>query len=128
MLGLMDGAELGKPYWSNTVSSFLPASLYAIKTIATQQHYFKAHAYRVTPLKPKGNFAIDGEAYPFEPFQVEVHQGLARFLSPYGRYAVDFSVPPPEEQALRELKDGEERGALASVLGCCFPSGKQAEE
>ena len=51
----------------------------------------KAHAYRVKPLLKKGFFAVDGEIYPLEEFQVEVHQGLATLLSPYGHYAVDFS-------------------------------------
>jgi hypothetical protein len=55
-----------------------------------QQHYFKADAYRVKPLSGKGCFAVDGEEYPFEEYQVEVHRGLGTFLSLYGRYAVDF--------------------------------------
>jgi sphingosine kinase len=29
----------------------------------------------------KGCFAVDGETYPFEPFQIEVHQGLGTVLS-----------------------------------------------
>ena len=57
--------------------------------------YVKAHAYRVKPLKPKGNLSIDGESFPFEEFQVEVHQGLGRFLSMYGQYAVDFAARNP---------------------------------
>jgi hypothetical protein len=56
-------------------------------------HYVKAHAYRVKPLSDKGSLAIDGEIFPFEEFQVEVHQGLATLLSPHGHYAADFQVP-----------------------------------
>lgn len=33
---------------------------------------------------------MDGEDYPFEEFQVEVHEKLATFLSPYGYYAAEF--------------------------------------
>ncbi|KAJ7632665.1 ATP-NAD kinase-like domain-containing protein [Roridomyces roridus] len=55
------------------------------------QSYIKAHAYRVKPLAPKGNFAVDGEIFPFEEFQVETHQGLGSVLSPYGYYAAEFA-------------------------------------
>ena len=55
-------------------------------------HYIKAHAYRVKPLSNKGLLAIHGEIFPFEEFQVEVHQGLATLLSPHGYYAADFQV------------------------------------
>jgi len=72
----MSGAEKGAPFWLNS------------------QHYIKARAYRVKPMGP-GYLAIDGEEIPFEDFQVEVHQGMASFLSPVGRYAVEFEVPPP---------------------------------
>lgn len=63
-----------------------------------QQHYFKASAYRIIPNTPepeKQNLAIDGERYPFGPFEVEIHQGLASFLSPYGAFVDEFSVPMP---------------------------------
>ena len=52
--------------------------------------YIKAHAYRVHPLKNHGNLSIDGEAKPFEDFQVEVHPKLATLLSLYGYYKADF--------------------------------------
>ena len=58
-----------------------------------QQHYFKAVAYRVEPHKHDSCLSVDGEGYPFEPFEVEVHKGLATLLSPYGVYNVKFSVP-----------------------------------
>ena len=29
----------------------------------------------------KGCFAVDGESYPFEPFQIEVHKGLGTVIS-----------------------------------------------
>ena len=55
-----------------------------------QLRYYKAHAYRVKPLSPIGNLSVDGERYPFEEFQVEVHPRLGTFLSCHGRYLVDF--------------------------------------
>ncbi|KAJ7582657.1 ATP-NAD kinase-like domain-containing protein [Mycena floridula] len=61
----------------------------------TSLHYIKAYAYRIKPLAPKGYLSIDGEAFPFEEFQVEIHQELATLLSPYGYYAADF----PEKAA-----------------------------
>ena len=62
-----------------------------------QQHYFKAHAYRVEPLARKGYLSIDGEAYPHETFEAEVHQGLGTFLSMYGHYMNDFDLPPDDK-------------------------------
>ncbi|KAK0463936.1 ATP-NAD kinase-like domain-containing protein [Desarmillaria tabescens] len=53
-------------------------------------HYIKAHAYRMKPLSPKGSLSVDGEIFPFEAFEVEVHQKLATLLSPHGYYAADF--------------------------------------
>ncbi|KAJ5093413.1 sphingosine kinase [Penicillium angulare] len=41
----------------------------------------KVAAYRLTTWKPDGDISVDGERYPFEAFQVEVHQGLGRVLS-----------------------------------------------
>ncbi|KIP09577.1 hypothetical protein PHLGIDRAFT_126171 [Phlebiopsis gigantea 11061_1 CR5-6] len=75
MLKAMDGAEVGKTYWMDS------------------QHYFKAVAYRVEPHNRDSCLSVDGEGYPFEPFEVEVHKGLATLLSPYGVYNVKFSVP-----------------------------------
>jgi len=68
----MNGATEGQTFWHPKV------------------HYVKAHAYRVKPLKKEGSLSIDGEAFPFEEFQVDVEKGLATFLSPYGHYAADF--------------------------------------
>ncbi|KAI1480028.1 sphingoid long chain base kinase 4 [Daldinia eschscholtzii] len=49
--------------------------------------YRKVVAYRFTPRNQKdGYISIDGEHVPFEPFQVEVHQGLGTVLSKNGRY------------------------------------------
>ncbi len=59
-----------------------------------QQHYFKAYAYRVEPLSPDGYLSIDGEEYPHDAFEVEVHQGLGTFLSMYGHYKNEFHRPP----------------------------------
>ncbi|PSR74126.1 hypothetical protein PHLCEN_2v10082 [Hermanssonia centrifuga] len=75
MLQGIDGAETGKNYWLET------------------QHYFKAEAYRVEPHASDSYLSVDGERYPFEPFQVEVHKGLATLLSPYGSYNAEFSLP-----------------------------------
>ncbi|PYH43514.1 sphingosine kinase [Aspergillus saccharolyticus JOP 1030-1] len=41
----------------------------------------KVAAYRLTPKDREGCISVDGEWYPFEAFQVEVHQGLGRVLS-----------------------------------------------
>ncbi|RAL08232.1 putative sphingosine kinase [Aspergillus homomorphus CBS 101889] len=41
----------------------------------------KVTAYRLTPKEKEGCISVDGEWYPFEAFQVEVHQGLGRVLS-----------------------------------------------
>ncbi|TFK42544.1 ATP-NAD kinase-like domain-containing protein [Crucibulum laeve] len=73
-------------------------------------HYVKAHAYRVKPLKSTGYLAVDGEIFPFEEFQVEVHQGLGTFLSPYGRYAVDFTSRNPLETAKSDVMKTEYKG------------------
>lgn len=51
--------------------------------------YRKVTAYRITPRQQDatgGYISIDGERIPFEPFQVEVHPGLATVLSRRGRY------------------------------------------
>ncbi|KAK9474677.1 ATP-NAD kinase-like domain-containing protein [Dipodascopsis tothii] len=48
--------------------------------------YYKLAAYRITPRAPKGYISIDGEAFDFSPFQVEVHRGIGRVLSRDGRY------------------------------------------
>lgn len=48
--------------------------------------YSKIIAYRLTPHEDDGFISIDGEKVPFEPFQAEVHQGLATVLSRRGHY------------------------------------------
>lgn len=63
-----------------------------------QVYYVKAHAYRVEPLSSKGSLSVDGEIFPFEAYQVEVHKGLATLLSPHGYYAAPFSIPAKKEQ------------------------------
>ncbi|EIN07333.1 hypothetical protein PUNSTDRAFT_144839 [Punctularia strigosozonata HHB-11173 SS5] len=74
MLSAMDGAEMGETFWLKS------------------QHYFKAHAYRISPTPgSKGYVSIDGEAYEWKPFAVEVHPSLATFLSPDGRFAAEFT-------------------------------------
>ncbi|THC91039.1 hypothetical protein EYZ11_009498 [Aspergillus tanneri] len=44
----------------------------------------KVTAYRLTPREKEGYISVDGERIPFEPFQVEVHQGLGTVLSKSG--------------------------------------------
>lgn len=90
----MGEAATGQAYWMKTVrlSSFVFRRR-AAYNLVMQAHYYKAHAYRVKPLSKKGHFAVDGEAFPFEEFQVEVHQSLATLLSPYGYYAAEFALP-----------------------------------
>ncbi|KZT09459.1 uncharacterized protein LAESUDRAFT_694967 [Laetiporus sulphureus 93-53] len=75
MIDAMDESEQGMQYWLDT------------------QHYFRASAYRVEPYSPKGCFSVDGEEYPFEPFQVECHRGMATVLSPCGYYQAEFRLP-----------------------------------
>ncbi|ETS86866.1 hypothetical protein PFICI_00694 [Pestalotiopsis fici W106-1] len=53
--------------------------------------YRKVLAYRLTPKKSEGYISIDGERIPFEPFQVEIHPGLATVLSKNGQ----FEAPGP---------------------------------
>ncbi|KAI1377031.1 ATP-NAD kinase-like domain-containing protein [Hypoxylon crocopeplum] len=49
--------------------------------------YRKVAAYRFTPRDQEdGYISIDGEHVSFEPFQVEVHQGLGTVLSKRGKY------------------------------------------
>jgi hypothetical protein len=69
--------------------------LHAKLNLIRQLRYFKAHAYRVKPLVKKGIVAVDGEHFPFEEFQVEVHPRLATLLSPHSRYAADFPSTLP---------------------------------
>ncbi|KAI9728718.1 MAG: sphinganine kinase lcb4 [Chrysothrix sp. TS-e1954] len=67
-------------------------------------HYWKAEGFRVVP-RPRqsksrrrslnesreGMIAIDGEKFPFKPFQVEVHRGLGTVLSKSGKI---YESPP----------------------------------
>jgi len=50
--------------------------------------YRKVSAYRIIPRlrDAKCCISIDGEAFPWEPFQAEVHQGLGLTLSKKGLY------------------------------------------
>ena len=96
MITAMDGAEKGKNYWLESVSLISNVKVYQRRLTCRhlQQHYYKAEAYRVEPLSSNSYLSVDGEPYPFEPFQVEVHKGLATLLSPYGAYNVDFGETP----------------------------------
>lgn len=91
----MDDAVIGANFWEAHVSFslFLHAEPYLTGHSCIKHHYFKAEAYRIEPLSTKSCLSVDGEAFPFEPFQVEVHKGIARVLSPYGCYSADFREP-----------------------------------
>lgn len=58
--------------------------------------YRKVKGYRIVPKQPvkkeDGYISIDGERIPFEPFQVEVHRGLATVLSKTGHL---YEASPP---------------------------------
>lgn len=88
VISAIAGADKGESFWAKNL------------------RYVKAHAYRVKPLKPKGNLAVDGEVFPFKEFQVEVHQRLGTLLSPYGHYAVDFAPHPPSSHKRRKEVKG----------------------
>jgi sphingosine kinase len=52
--------------------------------------YKKISAYRIIPRNQKqGCISIDGESLPFEPFQCEVHQGLARVITKRGVFEAE---------------------------------------
>ncbi|TDL24771.1 hypothetical protein BD410DRAFT_785477 [Rickenella mellea] len=109
LLRAIDGGEKGTPYWMNS------------------SHYFKAHAYRVAPHSDKGLLTVDGESYPFEPYEVEVLPGLATFLSPTGRYASDFDFGKDrlpvqvETKPIEKSKEAEGSGPFHDLFRCCFP-------
>lgn len=95
MIGLIDGAENGKPFWSDKVKA-IPACrlcLAADNHALRQQHYFKVQAYRVETHAPNSYLAVDGEWFPFEPYHVEVHPKIATWLTPYGAYNANFTAP-----------------------------------
>ncbi|KAF2461093.1 sphingosine kinase [Lineolata rhizophorae] len=52
-------------------------------------NYRKVTGYRITPRACEkgedGHISVDGEKFPFEPFQAEVHKGLGTTLSRTGR-------------------------------------------
>jgi sphingosine kinase len=47
----------------------------------------------MTPLAKTGCVAVDGEPILFEPYEVEVHQGMATLMTPNGGYTnvTDFA-------------------------------------
>jgi len=74
LLDAMEGAEFGRSYWFSS------------------NRYVKASAYRAKPLTNSGVLMVDGEAFPFEEFQIAVLPRLGTLLSPYPYYAPDFKV------------------------------------
>ncbi|KAH9484246.1 Sphingoid long chain base kinase 4 [Psilocybe cubensis] len=118
MIASMDGAPEGVGYWLPNI------------------HYAKVHAYRIKPLHPKGCLAVDGEAFPFEPFQVEVHQAVK--LDAVERQGLDdWKASPPRQtfvdglnvEHLSDLyitlptRDGSKRPYEAPELGDPLPYG-----
>ena len=95
MLRALENAVHGDTLWMDTVRArFFPScSSDQCSSLWFQHHYFKAYAYRVEPLVPKGYVSIDGESFPYLPYELEVHQGLGRVLSMHGRYNVEFDAP-----------------------------------
>jgi len=89
-LSALGGAAKGEGYWHPHL------------------HYVKAHAYRVKPLAPRGALAVDGEIFPFEEYQVEVHQKLATVLSPHGYYAADFAARTSSAPSRDKIRKGNE--------------------
>ena len=116
-LSLIDGAEKGNVFFQQhvclvsllsfptsktSILTYIPCSTAPSlqPTSHIKQHYYKAHAYRVTPhttasiSKSKAShnwLSIDGEHYqltPGQPFTVECHYALGALLSPTpGLYA-----------------------------------------
>jgi sphingosine kinase len=79
MLGAIDGAERGAQFWMDT------------------QRYFKVRSYRIEPLPDStGYFSLDGEAFPFETFQVDIHPKMMRTMSIHGRFMNEFSPELPK--------------------------------
>ncbi|EIW73704.1 hypothetical protein TREMEDRAFT_67509 [Tremella mesenterica DSM 1558] len=68
----MSAAEIGETYW------------------AEEQHYYKVTAFIAENSdKPKQpSFTIDGEAFPFDTFQVELHPRLATTMSLDGNWYI----------------------------------------
>jgi len=58
--------------------------------------------------------SIDGEAFSFETFQVEVHPRLGTLLSPKGYYAAEFVQPG---DAVAKKKDGKKKSGSGGVKG-----------
>jgi sphingosine kinase len=97
MLSAMDGAEHGSQFWLPSVSfKRSPHQRHQRGVIAiVQQHYYKVLAFKIEPNPgSRGLISIDGEAFPWGPFYVEVHRGLAWTLSPYGQYKSTFISTP----------------------------------
>lgn len=65
----MDGADKG--------------ALFSLRSLT----YLKVKSYRLSfPPKQGSCISIDGEEVPYEAYQVEMHQGLARVMSVTGRW------------------------------------------
>ncbi|KAL1961960.1 hypothetical protein VTN77DRAFT_741 [Rasamsonia byssochlamydoides] len=82
--GLMDVVTIDGTLSLMKVSSIMKAvekgTLFDMPEVTIR----KVSAYRLTPRQDDGYISVDGESVPFEPFQVEVHQGLGTVLSKSG--------------------------------------------
>lgn len=70
LLSAMNGAENGESFWLDT------------------QHYYKVRAFTAENLDKANQpmFTIDGEAFPFDQFHVEILPRAARFMALDGRF------------------------------------------
>ncbi|KAF5339283.1 hypothetical protein D9758_013298 [Tetrapyrgos nigripes] len=115
ILGSFEGAPRGEQYWLDSVCVFAPLSSFTTNCLVYLPssisciHYVKASAYRVKPRTTKGCLSIDGEAFPFEPFQVEVLPRLATLLSPHGYYVADFHGPK-DKKGKGKVKEQKGKG------------------
>jgi sphingosine kinase len=100
MLRALAGAAKGESFWLPKVTQISSVRRFLMPR---QLHYIKARAYRIEALKSRGNLSVDGEAMPFENFQVEVQAKLATLLSLYGYYVADF---PPSETKRQKKSAG----------------------
>lgn len=73
---------------TNTKQMSRPQAIKMLTGMETGTHiehdfiqYSKAEAYRLVPKHQEGNFSVDGEKFPYHPFQVEILPSVGCFLS-----------------------------------------------
>ncbi|KAK6063005.1 diacylglycerol kinase catalytic domain-containing protein [Seiridium cupressi] len=79
---VMNDGDISATKYVDIMTSIETGAFYSKPLVS----YRKIVAYRLTPKQTDGYISIDGERIPFDPFQVEIHQGLATVLSKGGRY------------------------------------------